>query len=421
MQKKLRMSMYVLSVGLILGLAAGCGGGGEPDCTAVTNPCTELSALQCSSDSATIEVCLENEDGCFQWSLQTECAAGEQCDDSAGEPACGCTDACATDGATRCSSTAIQECQMGTSGCLGWVEIQDCADTSLICDASGGSAECVEGCTDACTAEGLTSCHGSIIQTCTMGTNLCLAWVDGIDCAATSEACDDDSGTAQCVGGCVDTCTTAGATQCNGTVIETCATDTDGCLAWTPGTDCNTTGEVCNDTSGTAQCEAACVDECTRQPEPESQLISVLHKVQAQFGYLAEAHLDAVAQLMQVPAAKVSGVAGFYHYFRLQPRGRFLINVCLGTACYVKGADRVAQKLRDELGITFGETSTDGMFTLEASRCLGTCGLAPVIMVDQDVHPQVTPDKVPAILEKYLEKARKESGASTSSPAPGAP
>jgi NADH:ubiquinone oxidoreductase subunit E len=110
-----------------------------------------------------------------------------------------------------------------------------------------------------------------------------------------------------------------------------------------------------------------------------------------------------------VPAAKVAGVASFYHFFRLQPRGRFLINVCLGTACYVKGADRVAQRLCDELGITFGETSTDGMFTLEASRCLGTCGLAPIMMIDKDIHARVTPDKVPAILEAYLEKARKEA------------
>ena len=120
---------------------------------------------------------------------------------------------------------------------------------------------------------------------------------------------------------------------------------------------------------------------CRDEPNPESQLIAVLHKVQAQYGYLAAAHLDAVAQLMQIPAAKVSGVASFYHYYRLQPRGRFLINVCMGTACYVKGADRVAQKLMDELGIRFGETSTDGVFTLESSRCIGTCGLAPVMMV----------------------------------------
>ena len=153
------------------------------------------------------------------------------------------------------------------------------------------------------------------------------------------------------------------------------------------------------------------IEQCRKQGEPHSQLVAVLHKVQAQFGYLAEAHLDAVAQLMQIPAAKVSGVAGFYHYFRLQPRGKFVIDVCLGTACYVKGGDRVAQRLMDELGITFGETSTDGVFTLSAARCLGTCGLAPVVMVDNEVHPEVTPDQVPLILEKYLEKAKSQASA----------
>jgi NADH:ubiquinone oxidoreductase subunit E len=145
---------------------------------------------------------------------------------------------------------------------------------------------------------------------------------------------------------------------------------------------------------------------CRQGPEPASQLVSVLHKVQAHFGHLGPAQLDAVAQLLQVPAAKVAGVASFYHFFRLQPRGRFMINVCLGTACYVKGADRVAQKVIDELGITWGETSKDGVFTLEGSRCLGTCGLAPVIMIGDEVHPNVTPDQVPLILEKYIKKAR---------------
>ena len=154
---------------------------------------------------------------------------------------------------------------------------------------------------------------------------------------------------------------------------------------------------------------AAFIDQCRAGNEPASHLIAVLHKVQAHFGYLGAAHLDAVAQLLQVPAAKVAGVASFYHYYRLQPRGRFLISVCLGTACYVKGADRVAQKLRDELGITFGETSTDGVFSLEASRCIGACGLAPVMTVDDDVHAQVTPDRVPVILEQYLQQTRRET------------
>jgi NADH:ubiquinone oxidoreductase subunit E len=148
------------------------------------------------------------------------------------------------------------------------------------------------------------------------------------------------------------------------------------------------------------------IDECRRGTESESQLIAVLHCVQAQFGYLGGKHLDAVAQLMQVPAAKVAGVASFYHFFRLRPRGRFIINVCLGTACYVKGAERVAKKLMDELGITWGETSKDGIFTLEAARCLGTCGLAPVVMVGEEIHGNVTADQVPIILETYLKQAR---------------
>jgi len=152
----------------------------------------------------------------------------------------------------------------------------------------------------------------------------------------------------------------------------------------------------------------AFIEQCHQDPKPAGRLIAVLHEVQARYGYLAPAHLDAVAQLLRVPAAKVAGVASFYHYFHLTPRGRWAINLCLGTACYVKGADRIAQRLRDELGITFGETSSDGMFTLEAARCLGTCGLAPVMMVGDDLHAQVTPDKVPVILEQYLQKAREE-------------
>jgi NADH:ubiquinone oxidoreductase subunit E len=150
------------------------------------------------------------------------------------------------------------------------------------------------------------------------------------------------------------------------------------------------------------------IAECRRGPEPESQLISVLHKAQGHFGYLSGEVLMAVAQLMQVPAAKVSGVASFYHFFRLQPRGRFIINVCLGTACYVKGADRVAERLKQELGIDLGETTKDGMFSLEASRCIGTCGLAPVLMVGDEVYAQMTPDRIPGLIESYLNRARQK-------------
>ena len=148
------------------------------------------------------------------------------------------------------------------------------------------------------------------------------------------------------------------------------------------------------------------IGACRRGTEPESQLVAVLHKVQAQYGYLAPAHLDAVAQLLQVPAAKVAGVGSFYHFFRLQPRGRFLINVCLGTACYVKGADKVAERLMNDLGIGFGETTKDGLFSLESARCVGCCGLAPVVMIDDQVHGPVAPGDIATILDKYTKKEK---------------
>jgi len=145
------------------------------------------------------------------------------------------------------------------------------------------------------------------------------------------------------------------------------------------------------------------IEKCRGLPHPESRLISVLHKVQGHFGYLGREQMDAVAQLLQVPAAKVTGVATF---FRLQPRGRFVITVCMGTACYVKGAERVADRLREELGIDFGETTKDGMFTLESAHCLGTCGLAPVITIEEGVFGQVTPDQIPGLLEKTIRESR---------------
>jgi len=152
----------------------------------------------------------------------------------------------------------------------------------------------------------------------------------------------------------------------------------------------------------------AFIDENRNRPHSESMLIATLHMVQAHFGHLGPGHLEAVAQLMQIPLAKVTGAATFYHYFRLQPRGKYLINVCLGTACYVKGAEKVAQKLSDELGIHFGETSKDGIFSLESTRCVGTCGLAPVVMIGDEVHGPLTPGQVPALLESYLARAAEE-------------
>ncbi len=140
------------------------------------------------------------------------------------------------------------------------------------------------------------------------------------------------------------------------------------------------------------------IDSCMEKPHPQSYLIAVLHKVQEYFGYLADPILDEVAYRMQIPTANVSGTATFYHFFRQQPKGKYAISVCLGTACFVNGADEVLIAFQDELGIQLGETTTDGQFSIESSRCVGVCALAPVVLVNEQVYSNVTPQQVPDIL-----------------------
>jgi NADH-quinone oxidoreductase E subunit len=142
---------------------------------------------------------------------------------------------------------------------------------------------------------------------------------------------------------------------------------------------------------------------------PDSYLIAVLHKVQEEFGYLSREHLDQVAYLLGIPTSYVFGVATFYHFFRLQPQGKYAISVCLGTACFVKGADRVLQTFKDELGIDMGETTKDGLFSLTNTRCLGVCGLAPVVTINGKVFSQVTPNQVPEILNRFRSEHEKEN------------
>ena len=117
------------------------------------------------------------------------------------------------------------------------------------------------------------------------------------------------------------------------------------------------------------------VEHCCGTEHPHSYLIPVLHKVQDHFGYLAQEHMDAVSTLMQIPAAKVTGVASFYHYFTFTPRGEHQISLCMGTACFVKGAGEVLDKLKDLLGIEVGETTPDGLFSIDVARCVGACAL----------------------------------------------
>ena len=146
------------------------------------------------------------------------------------------------------------------------------------------------------------------------------------------------------------------------------------------------------------------IEKCLKQENSESRLIDVLHMLQDEYGYLEEDKMRAVSYLMNIPAARISGVASFYHYFKLKKVGKYTISVCLGTACHVKGADKILKKIEEELSIKIGETTKDGLFNLEAARCFGACALAPVIKIGEDFYPRVTPDQVRGILDKYSKK-----------------
>ncbi|MGI6576020.1 MAG: NADH-quinone oxidoreductase subunit NuoE [bacterium] len=161
-----------------------------------------------------------------------------------------------------------------------------------------------------------------------------------------------------------------------------------------------------------------CGAACNHQPAPDSEyarlaellakyqgkegaLIPVLQEAQNIFGYLPEPVLVQIAESFRMPLSQVYGVATFYAQFHLKPRGRHVIRVCQGTACHVRGSAKVLERVKKELGIDSGETTKDLRFTIEPVACLGACGLAPVMMVNDDTHGRLTPDMVPGILAKY--------------------
>ena len=130
-------------------------------------------------------------------------------------------------------------------------------------------------------------------------------------------------------------------------------------------------------------------------------LIPVLQIAQAMFGYLPETALRKIGVALGKPYSEVAGVVGFYSFFTTVPRGKHLVRVCLGTACYVRGGKQVLAALRDLLRIEVGETTPDRQFSLDVGRCFGACGLAPVIMIDDDVHQRVKPTRLGRILDEY--------------------
>ena len=127
----------------------------------------------------------------------------------------------------------------------------------------------------------------------------------------------------------------------------------------------------------------------------------VLQAAQEIFGYLPEEVQIMVAEGLDIPLSEIYGVASFYSFFSLNPKGKYQISVCLGTACYVKGGGHIYELLQQKLGIEGGGCTPDGRFSLDACRCLGCCGMAPVIMVNSDVYGSLTGDELDAILDKY--------------------
>lgn len=135
--------------------------------------------------------------------------------------------------------------------------------------------------------------------------------------------------------------------------------------------------------------------------DQKGAVIPVLHEAQGIYGYLPIEVQEMIAEGLNVPLAEIYGIVTFYAQFSLNPKGKYQIGVCLGTACYVKGSGDILEKVKELLNIEVGECSADGKFSLDATRCIGACGLAPVLTINEDVYGRLTVDDVEDILKKY--------------------
>ncbi len=140
---------------------------------------------------------------------------------------------------------------------------------------------------------------------------------------------------------------------------------------------------------------------CDRYKDENTPLMMILSDIQKEYGYIPLEVQELVSEKTGISVAEIYGVVTFYSFFSLQPKGKYVIGCCLGTACYVKGAQQVIDKFSDILKIKPGETSEDGLFTLDALRCIGACGIAPAVSINGKVYPKLTVDAVPAVIEEY--------------------
>ena len=153
--------------------------------------------------------------------------------------------------------------------------------------------------------------------------------------------------------------------------------------------------------AGTEEQKQQLLDFIAAHKDQQGALMPILQKAQEIYGYLPIEVQTMIAEGTGIPMEKIYGVATFYAQFTLQPKGKYRISVCLGTACYVKGSRQLFDKLSEILGIGEGGCTPDGKFSLDSCRCVGACGLAPVMMINDDVYGRIGPDDVAGILEKY--------------------
>ena len=147
---------------------------------------------------------------------------------------------------------------------------------------------------------------------------------------------------------------------------------------------------------------AAVKDICAAHNNDAGELINILHETQNTLGYLPQEIQQLVAKNLNIPASRVNGVVSFYAFFTEKPKGKHPISICLGTACYVRGSDKVLEEVKNVLGIEVGQTTPDGIFSLDCLRCVGACGLAPVMTIDGKVFGNVDPKDVRRILEDFV-------------------
>lgn len=156
--------------------------------------------------------------------------------------------------------------------------------------------------------------------------------------------------------------------------------------------------------NGTKEQEQQLMAVIAEHKDQDGAVIPVLHKAQEIYGYLPIEVQEMISEGLDVPLAEIYGIVTFYTQFSLNPKGKYHIGVCLGTACYVKGSGDILDKIKEILGIEVGECTPDGLFSIEATRCIGACGLAPVLTVNDDVYGRLVVDDVAGIIKKYQEQ-----------------